>query len=136
MNNTLVNNKVVNTNFADYCLKENGIMQVDFNIKFDDKIKLMDAQLYVSIVVQLCSETPRPFLINCLHFNNLPSFKILKFFAQNKDIQGLPIAKAVVLNSSVVRMIVMQYFKISDNDYPFKIFKSQTEAEDWLKSFL
>lgn len=120
--------------YANYVIDENGFLKVTFNISFGDKISMLDAQGYISIVTQMTNGTPKPFLLNFLKFNNLISPKIISFLAKNDDLQSLSTAKAFVVVSSVYRAILKQYIKIVSKKYPMKVFKTEEEAVVWLKS--
>jgi hypothetical protein len=125
--------KLMQTDLANFCKYESGILKVDFNVSFNKTIKIIDAQSYVSLVVQLANGKPQPALLNFLNFSNLPSVKIINFLGKNKDLQGVSGPKAVVLNSYIVRMIITQYMKIIGNRQPYEIFKTEKEAMAWLK---
>ena len=125
--------KLVKTAFVDYHKDDSGILKVNFKIRFSQTIKIMDAQSYVSIVVQMSEGKLQPVLLNFLEFSNLPNVKILNFLGKNKDLQKVSGPKAIVLNSYIVRMIITQYMKIVGNSQPHKIFKTEKEAMSWLK---
>jgi hypothetical protein len=125
-------NKVLQTEFADFKKTDSGILKVNFKVSFNQKITLMDAQAYVTAVVQMAEGKPQPSLINFLNFSNLPSVKIINFLGSNKDLQMVSGPKAVVLNSYIVRMIFTQYMKIAKTNQPYKFFKTEKEAFLWL----
>ena len=131
--NTQSPNKLVKTDFVDYHKEDSGILKINFKIQFNQTIDIIDAQSYVSIVVQMAGGKPQPVLLNFLKFSNLPNVKILNFLGKNKDLQKVSGPKAIVLNSYIVRMIITQYLKIAGNNQPHKIFKTEKEAMSWLK---
>lgn len=128
--------KHVQTDYAEFTKYDSGILKINFNVKFDETIELFIAQSYVSIVVQFAKGNRQPVLLNFLNFSNLPSVKIINFLAKSKDLQKVSGPKAVVLNSYIVRMIFTQYMKIVGDDQPFKIFKTEEDANSWLKIHL
>jgi hypothetical protein len=128
--------KLLKTKFVDFEKTDSGILKVIFKVNFNQKITLMDAQAYVTAVVQMAEGKKQPSLLNFLNFSNLPSVKIVDFLGKNKDLQNVSGPKAVVLNSYIVRMIFTQYMKIAGNHLPYKIFKTEAEAMSWLKTQL
>jgi hypothetical protein len=134
--NTQDVSKLVKTDFADYFKEDSGILKITFKVRFNQTVNIMDAQSYVSIVVQMAGGKPQPVLLNFLKFSNLPSVKVINFLGKNKDLQNVSGPKAVVLNSYIVRMIFTQYMKVVGNNQPYKIFKTEKEAMSWLKMVL
>lgn len=125
----------ISTKFNDYCIDENGIIIIKFKATLKQKVQVLDAQSHVTIVAQMCNGIPRPFLNNMIGFNNLPSVSVINFLAKDKGLHELATAKAIVLNSFVMRVIVNQYIKIVQPKYSIKVFKSEFQAVEWLKQF-
>ncbi len=132
---TLTNKKEFSTNYLDYRIDENGILITTFKAKLKDTALILDAEFHVSMVMQLTEGKPHPILNNLLHFNALPSPKIINFLGRNTDLHKVSLAKAFVLNSFVLRMIIKQYVKIAGVKYPFQVFKTEKEAVEWLKEY-
>ena len=131
----LTNKKQISTNYIDYRIDENGILISTFKAKLKDQALVLDAEFHVSMVMQLTEGKPHPILNNLLHFNNLPSPKVINFLGKNQDLHKVSLAKAFVLNSFVLRMIIKQYVKIAVVEYPFQVFKTEKEAVQWLKQY-
>jgi hypothetical protein len=56
-------------------------------------------------------------------------------FIDTKDVQNKTIARAVLINSSVVKVTFNFFAKFNSNQIPTKFFTIKKEAIEWLKSF-
>ena len=126
----------ISTKFTEYMVEDSGLINVSFKAKMKQQIKVMDAETHASIMLQLTDGKKRLFLLNFLQFNNLPNPKIIAYLAGSKEIHDVCIAKAVVLNSVAMRVIVRQYIKLVQPNYPFEVFKTELDARTWLKSYI
>lgn len=58
-----------------------------------------------------------------------------KKFIDKKDVQGKTIARAILINSNVIRITFNFFIKYNSNQIPTKFFSHKKEAVEWLKSF-
>lgn len=124
--------QVINTGLAKVFICRDGIVQYA-NAK-GAKYTLEEAVACIAAASTLCSDHKRPALIDLASISSVN--RDARAYFASQETAKIHTAVALVINSTIDRVIANFFMGFNKPPYPTRLFTSKAEAIKWLKSHL
>lgn len=125
--------KMVDIPAADICIYSNGIMHI--HIKVRNTFELSDSMEIVEARTKLAQDNKYPVLYSTEHSFVTPSKEVNNYVA-SEERSKLVIADAFIMKSLPQRLAAKTYLLFKGPARPTKFFSNESDAIEWLESFL
>lgn len=123
------------SNLADCFIDHRGFLQIKIHCERKNHLDLEESKHLVKNCLQLLEDKKLPMLMDGRNISGTISLSAGEFFVTNPNLRRLTVARAVLLNSLANKLIFNFYLKLSNPEYPVKLFTDEMDAANWLKQF-
>lgn len=125
-----MNTEIRNNDYSEIELRE-GIVYV--NYKDMSIIGLEEAKIVAKDTIAICNDIPRGLIINGTGISIQMNNEARNYFANHEAYVNIGKAIAIVITNTASMLLAKFYIKYHKPVRPTKIFKTLTEAEEWIR---